>query len=243
MIARILNNEFGGLFEENFIEKNQEKKINGAFVSEWQLTDVLPSENLLKPQWNGTEWIEGATTEEIQTIQNQKKHEIYLKIFQVVNNLTTSALSRATNKLGLGLSRIELENLKSEYKSVYEVAKYFIDNDNILNQIIFDNLDFEQENDFTGDILNQVANQLQISTAGISRIQIYCKIIIKKYELGELMLNEFNSFIRTFRSKMITFLDKNDFHKIESGFNLSLSITNQTENSQLYTIFLTFNNL
>jgi hypothetical protein len=26
---RIVNNEFGGLFEENFIEKNQEKKIRG----------------------------------------------------------------------------------------------------------------------------------------------------------------------------------------------------------------------
>ena len=43
--------------------------------------------------------------------------------------------------------------------------------------------------------------------------------------------------------KMITFLDKNDFQKIESGFNLSQSITNQTENSQLDNILLTFNNL
>jgi hypothetical protein len=190
----------------------------------------------------GIEYVE-ATPEEIQAIQNQKKHEIYLKIFQVVNDLTTSALSRAANKLGLGLSRIELENLESEYKSIYQVAKDYIDNDNIFDQIIFDNLDFEQENDLPGDKLNQVANQLQISTDGNSRIQIYCKIIIKKYELGELMLNKFNSFIRTFRSKMITFLEQNQFEKVESGFSLSQSITNQTENSQLDNIFLTFNNL
>jgi hypothetical protein len=204
---------------------------------------VLYSDNYINPIWNGTEWIEGATPEELQTLENQKKHEIYLNIFQVVNDLTTSALSRATNKLGLGLSRIELENLKSEYKSIYQVAKDYIDNDNIFDQIIFDNLDFEQENDFAGDKLNQVANQLQILTAENSRIQIYCKIIIKKYELGELMLNKFNSFIRTFRSKMITFLEQNQFEKVESGFNLSQSITNQTENSQLDNIFLTFNNL
>jgi hypothetical protein len=211
---------------------------------EWIVVESdLP--NFHNPKWNFENeiFIEGATPEEIQTIQNQKKHEIYLNIFQVVNDLTTSALSRATNKLGLGLSRIELENLKSEYKSIYQVAKDYIDNDNILDQIIFDNLDFEQENDFAGDKLNQVANQLQILTAENSRIQIYCKIIIKKYELGELMLNKFNSFIRTFRSKMITFLDQNQFEKVESGFNLSQSITNQTEISQLDNIFLTFNNL
>jgi hypothetical protein len=225
---------FIGIFDNNQVP------LNGIEV------EILPTETELKYiklMFADGAYFEGATTEEIQTIEKQKKHEIYLNIFQVVNDLTTSALSRATNKLGLGLSRIELENLKQEYKSIYQVAKDYIDNDNILDQIIFDNLDFEQLNDFAEEKLNHVANQLQILTDGNSRIQIYCKIIIKKYELGELMLNKFNSFIRTFRSKMITFLDQNQFEKVESGFSLSQSITNQTENSQLDNIFLTFNNL
>jgi hypothetical protein len=186
---------------------------------------------------------EGATTEELQTLENQKKHEIYLKIFQVVNDLTTSALARATNKQGAGLSRIELDNLKSEYKSIYQVAKDYIENALISDSLIFETLEFEQLNDFAGDKLFYVANYLQIPTAGNSRIQIYCKIIIKKFELGELMLKSFSSFIRTFRSKMITFLDLNEFEKVDAGFNLVSSINNDTTNEQIIGKFNEFNML
>ena len=65
MKARILNNEFQGIYTEDFIQENQYNVINGQLVSEWQLTEVLPSETLIKPTWNGAEWIEGATPEEI----------------------------------------------------------------------------------------------------------------------------------------------------------------------------------
>jgi hypothetical protein len=66
MKARILNNELTGIYTNDFISKNLDKVINGQLVSEWELTEILPSENLLKPLWNGTTWIEGATPEEIE---------------------------------------------------------------------------------------------------------------------------------------------------------------------------------
>ena len=74
MIARIVNNELSGIYTNDFILKNQDKVINGQLVSEWQLTEVLPNETLLKPIWNGSEWIEGATQEEIaeQELEKQK---------------------------------------------------------------------------------------------------------------------------------------------------------------------------
>lgn len=65
MKARILNNKFQGIYTNDFIQYNLQNFINGQLVSEWQLTEVLPSEELIKPMWNGTEWIEGATAEEI----------------------------------------------------------------------------------------------------------------------------------------------------------------------------------
>ena len=65
MKARILNNEFKGIYTNDFILNNLDNLINGQLVSEWQLTEVLPSGNLLKPIWNGTEFIEGATSQEI----------------------------------------------------------------------------------------------------------------------------------------------------------------------------------
>ena len=242
MIARVLNNNgFGGFFEEDFIQRNQDKVINGQLVSLWVLTNILPNKKIINPIWNGTEWIEGATPEELQTIQKLKKHEIYLKIFQVVNDLTTSALARATNKQGAGLSRIELDNLKQEYKDIYEVAKNYIENALISNSLIFETLEFEQLNDFAEEKLNHVANYLQISTAGNSRIEIYCKIIIKKFELGQLMLESFSSFIRTFRSKMITFLDQNEFEKVEAGFEIVASIDNNTNNNEIILKFNEFN--
>ena len=202
---------------------------------------VLYNDNYINPIWNGTSFIEGATDEELAANENQKKHEIYLNIFQVVNDLTTSALARATNKQGAGLSRVELENLKQEYKDIYEVAKNYIENALISDSLIFETLEFEQINDFPGEKLFQVANYLQISTAGNSRIEIYCKIIIKKFELGELMLKSFSSFIRTFRSKMITFLEKNQFDKVEDGFDLVASINNNTTSEQIIEKFNQFN--
>ena len=65
MKARILNNEFQGVYTDDFILNNLDNLINGQLVSEWQLTEVLPSMELKKPIWNGTEFIEGATPEEI----------------------------------------------------------------------------------------------------------------------------------------------------------------------------------
>ena len=83
MLIRILNNEFQGIYTSDFIEQNQDKIINGQLVSEWQLTELLPNENLFKPIWNGSDWIESATPEEIaqqtQAEQLRKETEMYKK--------------------------------------------------------------------------------------------------------------------------------------------------------------------
>jgi hypothetical protein len=234
MKTRLINGKAAGDYTDEFILDNSET------VKNWELVSFY-DKSYVNPFWNGSEWVESATAEELKEIENQKGKEIYLKIFEVVNELTTSALARATNKQGVGLSRIELENLKNEYKDIYEVAKSYIDNALIIDSLIFDTLEFEQDNDFTGEKLNYVANYLQISTAGNSRIEIYCKIIIKKFEFGELMLKSFFSFIRTFRSKMITFLEKGDFDKVNTGFQMVGSITNETTNEEITLKFNQFN--
>lgn len=82
MKARILNNEFKGFYTNYFFIENWEKSINGQLVSEWQITEVLPNENLINPIWNGSEWIEGATPEEIaeQTLSKIALHEKYPEV-------------------------------------------------------------------------------------------------------------------------------------------------------------------
>lgn len=72
MKARIYNNEWLGNHLDSWLNTNQNIVIGGELVSEWQLTEVLPNTDLMKPIWNGTEWIEGLTENELQSIQIEK---------------------------------------------------------------------------------------------------------------------------------------------------------------------------
>ena len=76
MLIKIKNNKVDGIFSQDFINDNFTNVINDELVSEWILTNIFPNENLINPIWNGTEWIEGATPEEIseqQVIQLKQK--------------------------------------------------------------------------------------------------------------------------------------------------------------------------
>ena len=84
MKARILsNNLHGGNYTTEFLEKYKYKEINNQHVIDWNLTEVLPGDNLHEPFWNGLEWIESATAEEIsqtqldELIENEK--QAYIK--------------------------------------------------------------------------------------------------------------------------------------------------------------------
>jgi Trp operon repressor len=255
MVARIVNNKFGGLFEEIFIEKNQEKKINGAFVSEWQLTDVLPSENLLKPQWNGTEWIEGATTEELQTIQNQKKETAKQDIANLYTQLYRSALSRATGKTGT-LEYLLLQ--KKEYEDKYKCAMEVINNQPISNQFMYAQIDAEKEfEDFADDILfikiGGINQMITNPDAPINypeliptqnRIKDFCQIIKFMFETNEFIYQNFMKMIVFMRTRMITDVELGNL----DNYNNRLSIVNEVlagnlSNKELQQKFVTFQNM
>ena len=65
MQVRIINGtDFGGFYTDEFIANNPD------IVQGWDFTEVEPNSELIKPIWNGSEWIEGATEEEIEAYQN-----------------------------------------------------------------------------------------------------------------------------------------------------------------------------
>ena len=70
MKARILENNRCILLDQEFLD------FKGAEIDNWNLTDVLPSSDLLIPIWNGLQWIEGATEKELQNIKNKKIDEL-----------------------------------------------------------------------------------------------------------------------------------------------------------------------
>lgn len=110
MKARILENNRCILYTQEFLDF----KVNE--ITDWNLTDILPSSNLLIPIWNGSEWIEGITDEELQIIKQQK--------IDGLNKLQYDELSVTDwyliRKLDIGVEiPIEIINQRNEIRLKY----------------------------------------------------------------------------------------------------------------------------
>ena len=70
MKARILENGKCILLDQEFLD------FKGAEIDNWNLTEVLPSSNLLIPIWNGSEWIESITPEDIASRKIERNLEL-----------------------------------------------------------------------------------------------------------------------------------------------------------------------
>lgn len=67
-LTRIYNNKPAGKFDKATIEQwiKEDAIFNGQPVKDWQTTEAEPSDTLFAPIWDGKQWIEGATTEQLQ---------------------------------------------------------------------------------------------------------------------------------------------------------------------------------
>jgi hypothetical protein len=84
MKARIENTEFKGIYTDEFIQDNLSNIINGQLVSEWELTEIFPTElelKFIKLKFDGLVYFEGASVEEIQEAENAKKKVQNLEIY------------------------------------------------------------------------------------------------------------------------------------------------------------------
>jgi hypothetical protein len=193
---------------------------------------VLYSDNYINPIWNGTKWIEGATTEELQTIQNQKKETAKQDITNLYTQLYRSALSRATGKTGT-LEYLLLQ--KKEYEDKYKCAMEVINNQPISNQFTFEQIADEKEfEDFVGEILyhkiigiNQMINTKSIDYFEIvsteDRMIDFCQIIKFFFETNEILYQNFMKMIMFMRTRMITDLETDNW----DSFNKRLTIVNE----------------
>ena len=79
--TRIINNTPAQNFDENFILENWENFINGDFVKNWILAPKY-NFNFVNPKWNGVEYYESASNEEIaeQTLSKIALHEKYTEV-------------------------------------------------------------------------------------------------------------------------------------------------------------------
>ncbi len=146
MKARITNqNEFGGFYTDEFIAGNFNQEINGLIVSQWQLTSEAPDPNLVIPKWNGTNWIEGVTPEEI----NKK--------------IVPATISQMNLRVQLILENIAIASI---YQAIEAIP------DEIQKQIVYNKFEYATEFDRTDQSLNQLAAMLYISPETLDQIFI-----------------------------------------------------------------------
>jgi hypothetical protein len=220
-------------------------EINELFTDEF--TDILPGNNYINEVWNGTEWIEGATAEELQAIENQKINEYRHKIYDRTESLLKSALERSLGKSGQGLNLIQLENLQK----IYEDKK--IDAEKILadlpiNPISLNLLNYEIDRDFPNGKLDATINYINENynaniNINLTPIKKYASFILFKYNSGNELFTNFKAMGENFRSKLLTNLEYKEFDIIDARFNIVNQINEETTIDQIIIINNNFNEL
>lgn len=110
MKARILEDNKCILYTQEFLD------FKGNETLDWNLTDILPSLDLLVPIWNGFEWIESITEVELQIIKQQKINELNKLQFEELY-LTDWYIIR---KLDIGIEiPLEIINQRNEIRLKY----------------------------------------------------------------------------------------------------------------------------
>ena len=207
--------------------------------------NVIYNGNFIKPLWNGNAFVESATPEEIAIILNEKVAEKTLEIYNIYEDLYTSSLARAVSKVGQGLTREHLNNLREEYNDVSILSQAYLNDGTILNAKAFQDITDEMNLDFPIPVLDQTVAYLnsvygpnpvyQIipTDENTTQIQKFCWLIVNKYNLGEALWTYLKDLCSKFRKRMITNLDNLEFDKYNKRMLLVKSITNETTIEQI----------
>ena len=130
MLLKIKNNKPDGIFSQDFINDNFTNVINGELVSEWILTNIFPNENYIKPIWNGNEWIEGSTPEEIAEA-NKPKVPIQVKNMKFRLALIKSGIMPSS--IDSVITQMPEGTMKENIFTLWNFADYLERNDVSLN--------------------------------------------------------------------------------------------------------------
>ena len=216
---------------------NEDKFVKvGYFLKENRPINSLEvvGDNYIKPIFLNGQIIEGATEQEIAEMEKQKASEYRAKIYELTDKLKSSVKARALGKVAEKLTEKQLNDLEESYTQKKEVSEHYLQTNEVSNEIIFDLIVFEEANDFAGEKLIQTIQYLntvyntEIPTEKLTRIQMYCYIIVAKYGLGMYVKRTLNDLCEVFRSKLITDLDNLNFEKIDAKIALVQEITNDT---------------
>lgn len=176
----------------------------------------------------GSEWIDFRDSEEIL----DKKKQIYLeKIGTEVTKLNRFALRKAIGKESEKhnyLTDTDLNNFKTVlYPQKKQLAEVYLSNGTITDYNLFDSMyNTECQKDFEGeklmqeiDLLNSIEG-VNIPKEGLTRMELFCHIVIVKFSLGNMLYFTLIMIIESFRIISLNRLDNLDFKKIDDSLIL-----------------------
>lgn len=194
------------------------------FKEDWILIETEITEIFIKPKWNGTQWIEGATPEEI-AVQTQT--EQLNELISVCEYLTDRALISSVNKEG---GEKYLQGQISRYKEKYKVAKQYIADQTINNQFWHD------------AIVTEMNNTNSIFGYGLT-INVFMGIIVDQFELGELRSQRFETAIEIFRCKTKDLILANEFERAGTCLTMAKNIPLQMSIEDLDNFLIQLNEI
>jgi hypothetical protein len=171
------------------------------------------------------------TAEEI-AAENARKVQQYLeKISAESAKLNRSALRRAIGKEASKFDYLKDKDLNDLKEIVYPrkklLAETYLATGQITNQTLFNSMYYvECEIDFAGEKLNETIaylnsiNGVEIPTTGLTRMQLFCYIVLTKFALGSFLYEELTALSEVFRITSLTRLDLMQLEKLDAGFLL-----------------------
>lgn len=216
--------------------------INGQFAGDYTNIDKVPSNkeiaSILKPDnisnkgfYNGLEWVETITQEEINAPLIVKYEDTIIEKYKY---LMLRALSSSMGKYG---SYEYLQMQKAEYDDKYKVAKGLVSNSAIESAI-----EKEMLRDFSEATLDAILTSYGITPTGTHLNKMY-QLIIFRYEYAENRYNTFKGFIIDFRTKCRTFVENLEFSKLDASFALVDSLPNELTDTEIQNFYTNFENI
>lgn len=229
-----VNGDFDGNYSNEWLIANQDMTIKGDLVANWVTTETIYTGGLNKPNWNGSEWVEGATEVEV----NQYNTEVYKQeIEDVFKYLSIRAEASSMNKSNLDPTFLKAQ--REEYQDKYDVASGLITSGTRYDKTIL-LIQNEMADEFSEAVLDAVLPTLGVVGFTGTHLEKMFKLITTKFEYGRAAYDTFNLFVRHFRTKSFLWLETNDWARLEQGIAFAKNIPDSltlAEAEQLYNDF------
>jgi hypothetical protein len=178
MKTRHESGKYFGTYTSQFITENSEKVINGKLVKDWHLVDKTPSEDLIVPFWNGSDWVESKPLAEI-------REE---KVIYFTNSLNTKVFNARLWAKAIVMNKRKEDDL-DYWEDVYTL-KYQQAKDGSADTFLA--LEAEAEGmelqEFKALVISKFENGLALFADAKAMLEVIRKVVLKDLEIDSFAL-------------------------------------------------------